>query len=93
MNEANRLTRRDRRLLSRVLSGESVSNIRLRDMRRLLTNLGFTERINGSHHIYLRAGIAESINLQPRRDGMAKTYQIRQAGKILAQYGVTADGA
>ena len=55
--------------------------------------MGFGERVNGSHHIFGVEGIPENINLQPRRDGMAKTYQMRQARKILAKYGVTANGA
>ena len=91
-NGTNPLSARDRRLLSRVLSGESDSNIRFRDMRRLMANLGFDERIRGSHHKYSRTDIVEHLNLQPRRDGMAKTYQIRQVRRIFIKYGVTPDG-
>ena len=84
---------RDIRLLRRILSGRSDANIRFAELRRLLRNMGFSERVTGSHYIFSVEGIPENINLQPRRDGMAKTYQVRQARKILAKYGVTADGA
>ncbi len=54
-------------------------------MRNLLINLGFAERIKGSHHSYRKSGIAEKPNLQ--RDGnKAKSYQVRQIRNILKTY-------
>ena len=66
---------------------------RLRDPRRdpgwnfselcqLLQNLGFEMRMSGSHHFFRKSGVTEVINLQPR-GSEAKTYQVRQARKVL----------
>ena len=48
----------------------------------LLENLGFEMRQSGSHHFFRRPGVAEAINLQPRGND-AKSYQVRQARKVL----------
>ncbi len=66
------------KVLARVLSGEADANIPFEDLRWLLLRLGFSERINGSHHIYTRAYLPRRINLQPQRDGKAKEYQVDQ---------------
>jgi hypothetical protein len=42
-----------------------------------MRDIGFDERIRGSHHIFTRAGIVEILNLQPR-GSLAKPYQVRQ---------------
>jgi hypothetical protein len=47
-----------------------------------LPRFGFQMRISGSHHFFRKSGIPEAINLQPA-DGKAKTYQVRQARKVL----------
>ena len=52
--------------LERVLRGTADADIRFRDLRRLLTGLGFDERIRGSHHIFTRKGMEEILNLQPK---------------------------
>jgi predicted RNA binding protein YcfA (HicA-like mRNA interferase family) len=62
-------------ILSRVLEGSADTNIRFSDLRALLSRLGFTERVRGSHHIFTRDGIAEILNLQPR-NSLAKPYQV-----------------
>ena len=80
------LPRRNERLLRRILEGTSDANIRFDELRRLLTRLGFSERIRGSHHIYRKQGVNEKIDLQPRR-GMAKDYQVRQLRTIFFNYG------
>jgi hypothetical protein len=50
-----------------------------------MRKLGFTLRIQGSHHILFRDGIAEIINIQP--DGSkAKPYQIRQIRELIVKY-------
>ena len=51
-------------LLQRILGGRSDASFRFDDLRGLLRNLGFTERVRGSHHIFRREGVAERINLQ-----------------------------
>ena len=55
-----------RRLLLQVLHGASDANIRFSDLTLLLKDLGFQERVRGSHHIFTREGIDEILNLQPR---------------------------
>ena len=75
------------RLLRRILSGQTGANIPFSDLRRLLLRLGFEERIAGSHHIFIKKGIPERINIQPRR-GQVKTYQIQQVKKVIEKYGV-----
>ena len=77
---------RARKLLARILAGESDANIEFEDLRHILTTLGFRERIRGGHHIFTRAGIKEIINPQPRRDGSAKPYQVRQVRDIITRY-------
>jgi hypothetical protein len=50
-----------------------------------LLALNFTERIGGSHHMFVRSGIDELINLQ--RDGAkAKPYQVKQVRIIILRY-------
>jgi predicted RNA binding protein YcfA (HicA-like mRNA interferase family) len=51
-------------VLLRVLRGSSDANIRFSDLCALLSRLGFAERINGSHHIFTREGVADILNLQ-----------------------------
>lgn len=76
---------RNEKLFEQILSGKSDANIRFEDLRQLLLNLGFEERIKNSHHIFRKAGIEEKPNLQ--RDGnKAKTYQVRQVRDILRKY-------
>lgn len=73
------------RLRQKILEGRSDANIGFEDLRNLLLNLGFTERIKGSHHSYRKDGVFEKPNLQ--RDGnKAKSYQVRQVREILKKY-------
>ena len=62
-----------RRLLLQILHGASDANIRFSDLALLLGDLGFQERVRGSHHIFTREGIEEILNLQPR-GSMAKAF-------------------
>lgn len=79
------MTRRRSRLLQRVLSGRADASIRFDDLRALLRRLGFTERIRGSHHVFRKAGVEESPNLQ-RENSQAKPYQVRQVRRIILEY-------
>ena len=74
-----------RRLLLQVLHGASDANIRFSDLALLLRDLGFQERVRGSHHIFTREGIEEILNLQPR-GSMAKPYQVRQVRNVIVRY-------
>lgn len=47
--------------------------------------LGFSERVRGSHHLFDKEGIAELINIQSR-GGQAKPYQVRQVRNIILKY-------
>ncbi len=75
------------KLLRRVLSGASDQSIRFDDLCMLLVRLQFRERRHrGSHRIFYREGLPEIINLQPRRDGTAKPYQVRQVRSIINRF-------
>jgi len=70
-----------------ILSGRSDANISFDDLRALLLDLGFAERIRGSHHMFGKTGIEEQINLQ--RDGAkAKPYQVRQVRNMILRYDI-----
>jgi hypothetical protein len=76
----------NKRILEKVLSGLSDKNIRFSELRSLVSSLGFDERIRGDHHIFSQTGVAEILNLQPLRDGMAKAYQVKQVRSIILKY-------
>ena len=73
-------------VLEKILSGLNDKNIKFSDLRRLILDLGFSERIKGSHHIYFKTGIIEIINLQSLKDGKAKAYQVKQVRNIILKY-------
>lgn len=50
-----------------------------------MKKLGFKERIRGSHHIFVRDGVEEILNLQPRQ-GRAKSYQVRQVRHVIIRH-------
>ncbi len=75
------------KLLNRILRGTSDANIAFKDMRKLLTKLGFTERIHASHHVFTKPGIRELLTLQP--DGAkAVPYQVKQVRRLLVEKGI-----
>ncbi len=76
----------NRKILDRVLSGLTDKNIRFLDLRKLLSDLGFSVRIKGDHHIFYKEGIEEIINLQPLKNGKTKAYQVRQVRTIIFRY-------
>jgi hypothetical protein len=76
----------DNKTLNRVLRGVSDKNIRFQDLKKLLSDFGFSVRIKGNHHICYREGIEEIINLQPLKDGKAKAYQVKQVRGIIFKY-------
>ena len=78
------------KLLDKVLSGRSDSNLDFDDLRRLLKRLGFAERTRGSHHVFVRSGIHDMINLQ-REGRLAKPYQVRQVRAVITAHGLTVD--
>jgi virulence-associated protein VapD len=73
------------KILLKVLSGSSDSNISFDDLKSILNHLGFDERIKSSHHIYSKENIDEIINLQPS-GSKAKSYQVKQVRNIILKY-------
>lgn len=65
------------KIREKVLLAQSDANTDFDDLRKLLTALGFAERIKGSHHIFSRSGVEEIVNIQPIGD-KAKAYQVKQ---------------
>ncbi len=73
------------KLLFQILRGISDANVPFNDLRHLLKDIGFEERIRGSHHMFRKAGIVEKINLQ-REGSKAKVYQVRQVRAIILKH-------
>jgi len=73
------------KILHKILSGSSDSNIAFSELCQLLLQLEFKERIRGSHHIFTRNDVEEIINLQPR-GSRAKPYQVKQVRNIIIRY-------
>ena len=71
--------------LDQLLRANADATLRFTDLCRLLVRLGFAERVKGSHHIFTKDGVAEILNLQPKK-AFAKSYQVKQVRKILVQY-------
>ena len=76
-----------RKLLQRLLGGRSDANIRFSDLCSLLRSLGFEERTRGSHHVFVKEGVEDLINLQ-HEGSQAKPYQVRQVRRVLVSYGL-----
>ena len=52
--------------------------------------MSFEERIRGDHHIFVREGVEEILNLQPR-GGKAKPYQVKQVRSVVVKYGLAGE--
>ena len=76
---------RNERLRRNIRDGRLRANVRFDELRGLLVDLGFVERVRGSHHVFRKDGVTELINLQ--RDGSdAKPYQVRQVRRLILKY-------
>ena len=73
-------------ILKNVLSALSDKNIKFSDLRKLILDLDFSERIKGSHHIFFKKDVVEIINLQSLKNGKSKAYQVRQVRNIIIKY-------
>lgn len=73
------------KIRDKILLGFSDANIDFDDLCRLLINLEFDERIKGSHHIFIKNGIEEIINIQPI-GSKAKAYQVKQVRNLILKY-------
>lgn len=75
------------KLLKRALAGSK--NFRFEELVTLVEAFGFRlSRIQGSHHIFVHAGIPELLNLQ-NVEGQAKPYQIRQFLRLVERYNLS----
>lgn len=50
-----------------------------------LHSFGFNERIRGTHHIFIKEGVEEILNLQPK-GSQAKAYQVKQVCVVIIKY-------
>ncbi len=73
------------KLLTKILLGNADANIPFEQLCQLLKQLGFDERIRGSHHIFTKEAIEEILNLQPKQ-GKAKSYQVKQIRNLILKY-------
>jgi len=73
------------KLLDQILRGGADANISFSGMVALLKRLGFKERVKGSHHIFVRDGVAEILNLQPS-GSKCKPYQVKQVRSVIINY-------
>lgn len=73
------------KLLTRILRGTSDRNISFDDLRLVLFQLGFEERVRGDHHIFTKDSVAEILNLQPLGT-LAKPYQVGQVRGVIVKY-------
>ncbi|PZO45969.1 MAG: toxin HicA [Phormidesmis priestleyi] len=73
------------KLLLKILRGTSDNNIPFDQLCQLLKNIGFEERIRGSHHIFTKEGTEEILNIQPK-DSKAKAYQVKQIRQVILKY-------
>ncbi len=77
--------KKSQKTLYQIVHKRSYKSIHFDNLRKLLSALGFKERIKGSHHIWTRPDIVEIINIQAQ-SGMAKPYQVRQIRTIILKY-------
>jgi len=79
-----------KKLILKILRGKSDANIGFDELRNILLNYGFEERVRGSHHLFVKKGVEELINLQ-RNGKSAKPYQVKQVRRIILRYGLGGD--
>ena len=76
------------KLLFKLFQGNADTNFSFSELCKLLEELGFENRIKGSHHIYFRKDVEEIINIQPEKS-KAKAYQVKQVRNLLLKYKIT----
>lgn len=73
------------KVLAGLLRGTADQNLAFADLRYVLEQLGFEERVKGDHFIFTRLGVTEIINLQPVGN-KAKAYQVKQVRNLVLKY-------
>lgn len=82
-----------KRLWQRIQQGH-FHNVHFADLCRLMEAFGFVlERQSAtSHRIYRHPDVHDKMNVQPRRDGSAKHYQVRQLRDLVQEYDLKLEG-
>lgn len=82
-----------KRLWQRILQGH-FHNIDFGDFCRLIEAFGFAfDRQQGtSHRLYRHSAVRDRMNVQPRRDGSAKHYQVQQLRDLVQEYDLELEG-
>ena len=73
------------KVLDQILRGTSDANISFAGLCQVLQDLGFEERIRGSHHIFTKDGVEEILNVQAKQ-AKAKPYQVKQVRGVILKY-------
>ncbi|MBD6615476.1 type II toxin-antitoxin system HicA family toxin [Komarekiella sp. 'clone 1'] len=73
------------KLLAKIQSGTSDTDIPFAQLWQLLYSLGFDERIRGNHRIFVKQDVEEILNLQ-HKIGKAKSYQVKQVRAVILKY-------
>jgi hypothetical protein len=74
------------KLVMKLLSGSSDNNFSFDELRLILLNVGFLEKMGaGSHRIFYQENISEIVNIQPI-GSKAKPYQVKQVRGIILKY-------
>lgn len=74
---------RYKKIYEDVCLGVRDSNVSFAELLILLKALGFKCRIKGDHFIHTKEGMEHIINVQPRKDGKAKPYQVKQIRNVI----------
>lgn len=73
------------KLYARIRNNQK--NVRFADFCTVMTYFGFVEvRVKGSHHLFQHPALDEVMNVQPKKDGLAKAYQVRQFLKLIDEH-------
>lgn len=79
-----------RKILEKILAGSK--NVRFDEFMTLLEAYGFVlVRIRGSHRVFSHPDTLELLSIQPKKDGKAKPYQMRQFLKMVEEYNLHLD--
>ena len=73
------------KLIVRLVSETADKSFAFADLLKVVTELGFELRINGSHHILVKGSIPDIINIQPKGKD-AKPYQVKQIRELIIRY-------
>ena len=73
------------KILDHVIRGTSDVNIRFDDLRSLMLQVGFVERVRGDHHIFTRDGVPEILNPQPC-GSQAKPCQVKKVRGVIVAH-------